>query len=633
MAEATTSEAAPTLWQKLWYTRLSDALRFRFNASLDWRRVLALAELPDELKQVVYDTVRATRLWNREKVDVTRELIDHFLDGLDRGRPAPILAATFGDPKQSATLIRRAKKRGRPLVWQIWHYGWMTTVAGMVAYLFLGLWMMMGRAHVAVDYLAIVNRDAVKVPENERAWPLYRAALLELGPKSSPGAFYPDVTIPDSTARPGSKEWPHTEKLLRVHADAISKLRAAAGRHGLGFVPSTSFAAFTAEDLQLFDVKLTEEQSAAFKSQTVEDRWLISTLLPHLQQLRSAAFVLAADARRAATEGDGPTALADVTSLFGVSRHTVETPFLVNLLVSVAIQQAACEAIADIMADEPQLWTDAELRDLAHTMAAAKIDWQRCLEGESSGFRDVMQRLYTDDGHGDGRLAYSTSNGQNVFQTLDSFIGTGIDSSNSPYANDALAMLMLPTANFVVASRKEMTATHDVFLHAAAVKISTPFWKQDELVPLDDSLLSERAGTLEKYRYAFVRLMVPAFDSLRNRIEEIEGMRDGVFIGIALELYHREHKAWPKSLSELSPRWLPAVPVDRITGKPLGYKIVADRPIVYSVGVDRDDDSGRTPGGDQPNASSAKNFQLEASSLAEQEGDWLIWGGPTEKGA
>lgn len=135
MAEATTSEAEPTLWQKLWYTRLSDALRFRFNASLDWRRVLAAAELPDELKQVVYDTVRATRLWNREKVDVTRELVDHFLDGLDRGRPAPILAATFGDTKQSATLIRRAKKRGRPIVWQIWHYGWMTVVAGMVAYL------------------------------------------------------------------------------------------------------------------------------------------------------------------------------------------------------------------------------------------------------------------------------------------------------------------------------------------------------------------------------------------------------------------------------------------------------------------------------------------------------------------
>ena len=60
-----------------------------------------------------------------------------------------------------------------------------------------------------------------------------------------------------------------------------------------------------------------------------------------------------------------------------------------------------------------------------------------------------------------------------------------------------------------------------------------------------------------------------------------------------LELYHREHGKWPESFGELSPKYLPSLPADPITGKPLHYKIVNDRPIVYSVGIDGDDDGGR----------------------------------------
>ena len=57
--------------------------------------------------------------------------------------------------------------------------------------------------------------------------------------------------------------------------------------------------------------------------------------------------------------------------------------------------------------------------------------------------------------------------------------------------------------------------------------------------------------------------------------------------------FHRKHNKWPATLGELSPQYLPQLPVDPITGRALHYKVDNDRPLVYSVGADGDDDGGR----------------------------------------
>ena len=89
-------------------------------------------------------------------------------------------------------------------------------------------------------------------------------------------------------------------------------------------------------------------------------------------------------------------------------------------------------------------------------------------------------------------------------------------------------------------------------------------------------------------------------------------------------LWHRrEHGVWPESLDTLAPQWLPEVPVDRITGRPLKYQIVRDRPVVYSVGNDGDDDGGRVPEvrkGDSP-----RHYQPRPVSPTADDGDWILW--------
>jgi hypothetical protein len=275
-------------------------LRGRFNANLDWRRVISDANLPAEIPAVIEQVVRRTRLWRSEKVDVASELVAHFQDGLESGCAPDELVKSFGDPRQTASLIRRAKKRGRSPIWQLWRYVCWTVGAIMALYIAAGVYMTMDRPSITTDYLAILNEPAASVPEDQRAWPLYRDALLTLNMR--PIEFDPAAPFAITTARkPGDADWAKTQKFLSDHADAIAKLREAAARRDLGFVTATSHAAFAAKDRELFGVTVTPEDVEAAKRQTIEDRWVISTLLPYLNLLRQAAPLVASDARRAAS--------------------------------------------------------------------------------------------------------------------------------------------------------------------------------------------------------------------------------------------------------------------------------------------------------------------------------------------
>jgi hypothetical protein len=323
------TDAISSLWHRLRFTRLRDALRGRLDASLDWQSLISLAELPPDLAAAVRQVVNRSRLWRREKVDVAAELIAHFQDGLAAGRTPAELLQAFGDSQALAQLIRRAKRRGRPIIWHAWRYAWMSVTAVFLLYVTAGLWMATRRPSVNTDYLADFNKPAIDVPEGQRAWPLYRDALLAMGARRANEAA--DWSILNKIdAKPGDAEWNTVEAFLQKHASSLAKLREAAARPNLGFVASTSHANFSAKDRELFGVTLENEEIERAKKQTLQDRWLIATLLPDLIHLRDSGMLLATDARRAVAAGDGNTAFADVRAMLGVSRHCEELPFLIS---------------------------------------------------------------------------------------------------------------------------------------------------------------------------------------------------------------------------------------------------------------------------------------------------------------
>src|SRR5437588_20210 len=68
--------------------------------------------------------------------------------------------------------------------------------------------------------------------------------------------------------------------------------------------------------------------------------------------------------------------------------------------------------------------------------------------------------------------------------------------------------------------------------------------------------------------------------------------------------------------------YLPAIPQDRITGEAVKYRIVEGRPIVYSVGVDRDDDGGKMP---TNRGEVERYYAAEWNSSSKVDGDWVLY--------
>jgi hypothetical protein len=201
----------------------------------------------------------------------------------------------------------------------------------------------------------------------------------------------------------------------------------------------------------------------------------------------------------------------------------------------------------------------------------------------------------------------------------------------SAFSNPVLALLSMPAANMAIAGRKEMTDTYDRVTNHALARLGMPYWTWSKEPSLDQEVQSLKSGPLLGFRHFFVLLLAPSHDTFLNRVVASDGNRDGVFIGLALELYHREHGKWPASLGKLSPKYLPTLPADPITGKPLHYKVVDDRPIVYSVGIDGDDDGGRLAknkdGESRPEYAEPNHFGRDhvAVSASETDGDWVLW--------
>src|SRR5687767_12453383 len=114
------SDVAPeNLWRRLRYTPARDLVRGRISGSLDVKGTISRSDLPAPAKDLVLRVVKRTRLWLSEKVEVADELLSHFADGIESGTSVGTLIEKFGDERQAAKLIRRAKKRNRPLPWHI----------------------------------------------------------------------------------------------------------------------------------------------------------------------------------------------------------------------------------------------------------------------------------------------------------------------------------------------------------------------------------------------------------------------------------------------------------------------------------------------------------------------------------
>jgi hypothetical protein len=596
----------PGGWRRLRLTPTSDLLRGRITGRLDWPSNIRMAGFASPVERLIIQVVRRTRLWRIEKVAVASELIAHFQDGLEAGTTADELVRSFGDAKRAAKLIRRAKLRARAIPFRAIRATWRTTkwTVGILLtlYALLAIRFYTGQPHPTVDYIAILNAKTLQTPESNRAWPIYRRAILALSDRSNqqqPWSKFVGYNI-------YGKHWPEIAAWLQAHSSGMALIRQASTRPVFGFVLGPNGSAN--------DPEMGWHVDQSSTTNNVLNHSLISVPLPYLNEIRALSHAVCADIRLAAEQHDASRAEQDVIAVLSLADQLHnQKHFLVDEMVAIGIRANAMAAAGDVLRDQPDLWSDSQLEQLAHRLSiyerpADLITFQ----GERLFIPDILQRTYTDNGQGDGRL---TPVGAKAL----AMCLAGQDGSEGAF----LLQLAPPLIMEVSLPRQDLVKIVNQFMDQWDALAQAPLRQSAQAAwATEKQLFRWHTSLWAQTRYFPVPQLMPAGFRELEMAERQLGNRDGVTTAIALELYHRHHGHYPDALQELVPGLLPQVPADRITGDPVHYRLVDGKPLIYSVGADRVDDGGCIL--DRHGSSyAAAEWYLPLSDAP--KGDWILY--------
>jgi hypothetical protein len=304
--------------------------------------------------------------------------------------------------------------------------------------------------------------------------------------------------------------------------------------------------------------------------------------------------------------------------LLQLAVHTREIfPCLIVDLVSIVVHQGATQTVLDVLANQPQVLGDDQLKLLAHQLADSLGDDQFVLriDGERMMIDDLLQRLYSDDGNGDGHLTPA---------------GLAAIKHYELPVPEREVWLFGPFLSAAVAGRREMRDLARHWFDRWEAERRQPLW---QWAPSSaEAEMKQKVSRLStKLRYFPLLLLIPALDGAFVAAETRQQLQDAALTAIALELHRRRTDEWPSSLAELTPTLLPTLPIDRFTGEPLRYRLVEGDPLLYSCGTDGDDDGGRVPveGNDSAHLW-RENAKLDATTISTQwaathDGDWILW--------
>lgn len=120
-----------------------------------------------------------------------------------------------------------------------------------------------------------------------------------------------------------------------------------------------------------------------------------------------------------------------------------------------------------------------------------------------------------------------------------------------------------------------------------------------ECLPGDADDKANREGATAWFSDARAIRLLPAYKEAARAVDR-DRTRDGLCrIALALAVYRLDHNRYPKQLSELKPKYLNQLPLDRCDGRPMKYRRAMRGYLLYSVGTNGKADAGRGPG-DRP---------------------------------
>lgn len=458
-----------------------------------------------------------------------------------------------------------------------------------------------GEPVVSRRFVSDYNREVVTLPPDQVAWRLIREAAL-LPKVNIKGSKYEDVGIVATT--PDDPLWPALVDAVERDQKLI-QLAIEAGRRPRMGMPAVAFSDGAMDESWWANLDRVDVESSPPP---------LSVALPQLGVLRRMARSLMADCRVAAEFGDAARVLRDVRAILALPTLAFDCPQIIGQLVGFAILNVASNEIGYVIAAYPGLLDDDDLQCLSADLLTARMGLPAVnIDGDLESVSDWIQRVYSDDGRGNGIVTYSglmagaSKPPPSLVQRL-----LGLVLENSRLAGTVRAFGTRAQANSVLEGAR--TALKQ---DADALPCKRTRWASDDL---DFKGLNKP----EVVAQCPVVIMLPTLRKAITAREDAAVTLDAARLVIAIERHRLRHGAYPTSVEQVMAAGFDGVPMDRFVCQGLRFREQGrEPPLLYSVGVDRTDDHG------QPGDASGTWMTPETfAKLRDQSryvGDFVYW--------
>lgn len=537
-----------------------------------------LDDFPTCVAEFIKLVIKKMRYRKEVRQDVQAELAAHFEDGLkdcktynEKEQKAQQLISEFGDVKLLAILLRRAKKRCRPL--------WRTVIArtlqavGVVTVCFIlyVVWFLTGKPAITTNYVAELNRIVRPVAdEGLNAAPLYNEAA----------------------------------KLYKELPDNISKLL---GEKYYEVTPEQKqlIRQWLADNEEIFELVIAGTQKPFYWQKYEEGKegeGMMSIFLPHLAEFRRLVYSLRWRIWLRAEQGRYQVTFDDIKSCYRFGQHIRSGKTIIEQLVAIAIEAIAVQTTRDILSkykiDPVKL---AKLQKDFEQMIADE-DFIVDIKTEKLLKYDEIQRCFTEDRFGGGHICLE---GLRRCQT---FI------SGEDVSDFALIETLLPKTIHILFTHPNKQETKEMVEHLydywERIMHKSPAQIRAEGIDIEEETMKIIEGNI------LLEILLPAYQRVHQISYRVPTDVNATLAIIATLRYKQKTGSYPDSLNELmTAGYLKQLPMDAFSDKPLVYRKTDSNFVLYGLGENFKDDGGTIAMVDgRPRKWGTKD-----------QGDWVFW--------
>ena len=515
--------------------------------------------LPTTAEDYIKAVMKSVRHNRKVRNTVFSELTDHFDNALscchsddEKNKAVDDLIAEFGEPKMLGILIRRGKKRCRPLWRKVVSaalYSMLTFMVVSVIYVF---WFISGKPNPEINYFSKLN-DSVRpeVRDGDNAWTYYERAInMYVEPDDQMAEILSIVNKAES----GSPVFSQLSKEQRLE---VSKWIA---------TNEEAWKEFQRAGDKLYCYR-------EYNTGQGDGGMLLAILLDHLTPIRYISKDVGLwRVRIALAEGDIEGAVDGCLTLLKVGKHWQGKGTLIEQLVGMAINDLAMNQLFRVV--DGNVLSKGQLLDLKQRVSAVYMDGYPKIDvsAERCVFLDTVQYSFTNGGPGGGHL---------IPRALSDLIDINEPNYEYPWTVAGSGLLH--------AGRDETIKTgmrlYDELVCSGTL---TPYQKEHQDVS-ENQLLDE----LSRVKHIFVLTMMPALGRCHEIRYRKKANHEALLAVLAIKLYNLENGKYPCGLDELvADGYLDFVPDDPYSQDGLVYKEIGDSFTLYSVGCDYNDNGG-----------------------------------------